>query len=152
MRKVYLAHAMTNLDTVAPMDALVVWLKQHRCRVTHPKYALFREELALATLEAIRASDVLVADVSTYSHGVGFELGYAYALSKKAIVVAHASAGSPVSEFIKGLYPELVYYQHATDLIARIGERLGIAFEEPGRIHDDVSIFAGAAISYSSSR
>ncbi len=152
MRKVYLAHAMTNRDSVAPMDALVVWLKQHRCRVTHPKYALFREELALATLEAIRASDVLVADVSTYSHGVGFELGYAYALGKKAIVVAHASAGSPVSEFIKGLYPELVYYQHATDLIARIGERLGIAFEKPGRTHDDLSIFAGAAISYSSSR
>ena len=82
---------------------------------------------------------------------VGFELGYAYALGKKAIVVAHASAGSPVSEFIKGLYPELVDHQHATDLIARIGERLGIAFEKPGRTHDDLSIFAGP-ISYSSSR
>jgi nucleoside 2-deoxyribosyltransferase len=152
MKKVYIAHAMTNRDSVVPMDALVIWLKQHKCRVTHPKYALFREELALATLDAIRASDVLVADVSTYSHGVGFELGYAYALGKNTIVVAHASAGSPVSEFIKGLYPDLVYYEHATDLIARVGERLGIATEEPRRIHDRVSVFAGAAISYSSSR
>jgi nucleoside 2-deoxyribosyltransferase len=145
---------MTNRDSVAPMDALVLWLKQHKCGVTHPKYALFREELARATLDAIRVSDVVIADVSTYSHGVGFELGYAYALGKKAIVVTHASAGSSVSEFIKALYPELVCYQHAADLIARVGERLGIAIEamEPGQIHDEVGTFTGAAISYGSGR
>jgi nucleoside 2-deoxyribosyltransferase len=145
MRRIYFAHAMTNCDSAAPVGALVTWLKQSKWRVTHPTYVLFTEELARATLEAIRAADVVIADVSTYSHGVGFELGFAYALGKKTIVVAHEAPGVRVSEFIRGLYPTMVCYRDEAELIACVAERLGKAEREADPDREEERVYVGTA-------
>ena len=48
----------------------------------------------------IRASDVLIAEVSVPSHGVGYEIGYALGIGKPALAVYQA--GRKVSKMISG--------------------------------------------------
>ena len=48
----------------------------------------------------IRACDVLVAEVSTPSHGVGYEIGFALQLGKPVLCLHHAEV--PVSKMITG--------------------------------------------------
>jgi 2'-deoxynucleoside 5'-phosphate N-hydrolase len=48
----------------------------------------------------IRAADALIAEVSTPSHGVGYEIGYALGLGKP--VLCCAQAGRSVSKMITG--------------------------------------------------
>jgi hypothetical protein len=48
----------------------------------------------------IRACNVLIAEVSVPSHGVGYEIGYALEYGKRVLCLAHA--GRPVSKMITG--------------------------------------------------
>ena len=48
----------------------------------------------------IEGCDLLVAEVSTPSHGVGYEIGYALGLGKAVLCLYRA--GSPVSKMITG--------------------------------------------------
>jgi len=48
----------------------------------------------------IRGCDVLIAEVSTPSHGVGYEIGYALGLNKPVICLHRE--GAPVSKMITG--------------------------------------------------
>ena len=48
----------------------------------------------------IEDSDLLVAEVSTPSHGVGYEIGYALSLEKRVLCLHRA--GVPVSKMITG--------------------------------------------------
>jgi len=48
----------------------------------------------------IRACEVLVAEVSTPSHGVGYEVAYALSLNKPVLCVYRA--GRPVSKMLSG--------------------------------------------------
>jgi nucleoside 2-deoxyribosyltransferase len=48
----------------------------------------------------IRASDVLIAEVSVPSHGVGYEIGYALGIGKPVLAVYQA--GRKVSKMISG--------------------------------------------------
>jgi hypothetical protein len=48
----------------------------------------------------IKGCDVMVAEVSTPSHGVGYEIGYALSISKTVLCVYQA--GIPVSKMILG--------------------------------------------------
>jgi 2'-deoxynucleoside 5'-phosphate N-hydrolase len=48
----------------------------------------------------IRAADALIAEVSTPSHGVGYEIGYALGLGKP--VLCCAQAGRSISKMITG--------------------------------------------------
>jgi 2'-deoxynucleoside 5'-phosphate N-hydrolase len=48
----------------------------------------------------IRACEALVAEVSTPSHGVGYEIAFALGLGKPVLCLAHA--GQPVSKMITG--------------------------------------------------
>lgn len=66
----------------------------------------------------IQACDVLIAEVSTPSHGVGFEIGYALSLEKP--VLCCYQEGGKVSKMISGnSHPKLriVTYQSTTEVV-----------------------------------
>lgn len=62
----------------------------------------------------IKGSDLLVAEVSTPSHGVGFEIGYALALDKPVLCLHHDRAA--VSKMITGNpHPKLQIFRYRDD-------------------------------------
>jgi 2'-deoxynucleoside 5'-phosphate N-hydrolase len=66
----------------------------------------------------INACDVLVAEVSTPSHGVGYEIAYALSIGK-AVLCLH-QAGRPVSKMLSGNSQSRIQvnsYQNADDAI-----------------------------------
>ena len=110
-----------NLDKV---NTLISWLKKKRYKVSQPSYILFPGLLASGSLKSIKQSDIVIADVTVYSHGVGFELGYAYALKKDIIVISSISAKNQVSKFLLGLFPEIIFYHDGADLVTEISYQL----------------------------
>ena len=73
----------------------------------------------------IRASDVLIAEVSVPSHGVGYEIGFALGLGKR--VLALHQEGRKVSKMISGNPdPNLTMktYQNSKDAVNQIREFL----------------------------
>lgn len=58
------------------------------------------EEVYRRDINWIESSDALIAEVSTPSHGVGFEIAYALAHGKT--VLCCYQAGTPVSKMISG--------------------------------------------------
>lgn len=69
----------------------------------------------------IRACDVLIAEVSVPSHGVGYEIGYSLALGRRVLAVYQE--GRKVSKMIRG-NPDsnltLMKYQTPEDAIIQI--------------------------------
>ncbi len=65
-----------------------------------PSWGLSAEEITRRDLEAIEHSDVLIADVSRPSTGVGMEI--MYALMKGVKVVCVTKSGLPVSGLVAG--------------------------------------------------
>lgn len=59
-------------------------------------------EIYSQDIEWLKQSDVVVAEVSQTSTGVGYELGYAAALGKKVICFYSAQSECPLSAMIKG--------------------------------------------------
>jgi 2'-deoxynucleoside 5'-phosphate N-hydrolase len=77
----------------------------------------------------IRASDVLVAEVSTPSHGVGYEIGFALGLGKP--VLALYQQGRKVSKMISGNPDTRLYvmaYENSSHAVTLIREFLSKPF------------------------
>lgn len=73
----------------------------------------------------IRASDVLIAEVSVPSHGVGYEIGFALSIGKPVLCVYQT--GRKVSKMITGNPDEhlqVTVYQDAVDAVHTIREFL----------------------------
>lgn len=116
---------MTNGNqNVYKVNTLISWLKKKRYKVSKPGYTLFPELLATGSLKSVKQSDIVIADVTVYSHGVGFELGYAYALKKDIIVISSISAKNKVSKFLLGLFPEIIFYHDGDELVTEISHQL----------------------------
>lgn len=65
----------------------------------------------------VREADVLVAEVTTPSLGVGYELGLAESLNKKILCLHRTSAGKKLSSMIRGNKNLLIKeYQKLEDL------------------------------------
>ncbi|MBY0294313.1 nucleoside 2-deoxyribosyltransferase [Patescibacteria group bacterium] len=63
-------------------------------------------------MDWVRASDVIVAEVTTPSLGVGYEIGQAQALGKKVLCLYRAQEGKRLSAMISGnSYPSLHLYE-----------------------------------------
>lgn len=125
MKNIYLAYSMTNGNQdINKINTLISWLKKKRYKVSKPSYILFPDLLVSGSLKSIEQSDVVIADLTLYSHGVGFEVGYAYALKKNIIVISSISAKNKISKFLLGLFPEIIFYQDGIDLITEISHRL----------------------------
>lgn len=81
----------------------------------------------------IRDCNVLVAEVSTPSHGVGFEIGYALSLGKPVLCLHQADR--PVSKMLSGnSHPNLRVerYREAPEAVERIRSFLAAARERLG--------------------
>lgn len=126
---------MTNGDqSLKELNSLVSWLKKENFKVIQPSYALFPKLLASTSLKLIEQSNIVIADVTAYSHGVGFELGYAYALRKQTIVISNAVAREKLSKFLLGLYPEIVFYEDEKELLSGVSRLLKCLVEKKGDV------------------
>jgi len=123
--KVYLAHSVTNVaGTRSSLIELVTWLRIHGFAVTEPHPGLRQADLAATTLRRVDDADVLIADVSEYSHGVGFEIGYMYSLGKPVILICRIQNQNRVSPFVLSVCPKIIFYETCSQLISGIGEIL----------------------------
>jgi len=114
--RVYIAHAVTNKNAAGrPLETLVAWLSSEGHTLTEPKPHLHPGSWAHEAIKGIDTCELLLADVSTYSHGVGFEIGYAYAKRKRLMITAFKSAR--ISLFLQSLFPELCVYSTAEELV-----------------------------------
>lgn len=124
MKSVYIAHSVTNgSQDLAHINALISWLRKENYKVSQPNNALFPDLLASSALKEIERSKIVIADVTVYSHGVGFELGYAYGLKKNIILIANISAKYAISKFLLGLFPEIVFYHNKDELIRGVSDK-----------------------------
>jgi nucleoside 2-deoxyribosyltransferase len=125
MRNVYIAHSVTNgCQNVRPIKALAAHLRKLGFRIVEPQRALFGEDVGKQATASIEKSDLIVADVSRYSHGVGFELGYSYAKGKAVILVCERGAWDNVSKVLVGLFPKIIIYDDANDLMEKLTSEL----------------------------
>ncbi|MCP4344356.1 MAG: hypothetical protein GY795_02385 [Desulfobacterales bacterium] len=134
MRTVYIAYSMTNNGIYNPksndgkkseiFNQLSSWFKRKKFKVLKPSLELFPKEIASHSLEKMDNTRLFIADVSIYSHGVGFELGYCYANKKDIIVIAQKSKSENISKFIIGLFPNIIFYDGIDDLIESIDQQL----------------------------
>jgi len=123
--KVYLAYAVTNGHPGRRcMCDLAHWLREHRYKVTEPSACLLPEILVDGAIAALDEANILIADISAYSHGVGFEIGYAYARDKKVIVTCSAGEYEKTSQFILGLFSDIIIYENGDALVLEVSKRL----------------------------
>ncbi len=86
-------------------------------------------EVYTRDIDWIKEADALVAEVSTPSHGVGYEIGYALGLGKPVLCLHHASRS--ISKMISGNPNPLLQvaaYQdenHANQLLERFLQTIG---------------------------
>jgi len=83
------------------------------------------QEVYARDVDWIRASDMLIAEISIPSHGVGYEIGFALGLGKR--VLALYQEGRKVSKMISGNSdPNLTVrtYQTPEDAVCQIREYL----------------------------
>lgn len=88
------------------------------------------EQVFRRDIEWIGAADAVVAEVSTPSHGVGYEVAYSLSIGKMVLCVY--KAGTPVSKMILGNHSpglNVRSYQTEDEIIAIIDKFLGEASE-----------------------
>lgn len=117
--KIYVSHASTydfEKELYVPLRAsgLVV---QHDIVFPHDG-----ENAGQDSREAIRASDLVIADVSYPSTGQGIELGWA-SYSNIPIVCIYKK-GMVISSALKLITDTFLEYENAEDMIAQLTKRL----------------------------
>lgn len=124
MRSVYFAHAVTNTDQGYEHIGRMLRERLGPVEVVEPRGRLFNDVLAEAALEAVRASDLVIADVSDPSAGVGIEIGYALGNGIPVFAMARAGSEMRVSAFIRGLFPDMLFYASIDALWTRLAADL----------------------------
>jgi 2'-deoxynucleoside 5'-phosphate N-hydrolase len=108
----YIVRALENHGTVAARHVA------HELLPQHGETALSNSEIHERECAALRASDVVVADVSTPSLGVGYLIAYAVAREKKVLVLYHSDSLHKLSAMIRGNEKIDVYlYQTEADVV-----------------------------------
>ncbi len=75
------------------------------------------EEVYTKDTNWIKEADIIIAEVTTPSLGVGYELGYAEMLKKRIICIYRVQEGKQVSRMVLGnKYNECFEYKEITDL------------------------------------
>jgi len=73
-------------------------------------------------MEWVREADVIVAEVSTPSLGVGYELGQAEAMGKRILCLYRPAEGKRLSAMVAGnAYLQVAEYQTLSEATAHIG-------------------------------
>lgn len=74
------------------------------------------------TLHDIKSSDIVIAEVSYASTGMGIELGWANLLDKKIIVFA--KEGTIISRSLDKITKNKFFYTSSKDMIQKLSQRL----------------------------
>jgi nucleoside 2-deoxyribosyltransferase len=75
------------------------------------------EEIYLKDTNWIRESDIVIAEVSTNSLGVGYEIAYAESLNKKIILLYREEEGKRLSAMLRGNHKlEIITYSKVEEL------------------------------------
>ena|SRR3989344_14087 len=75
-------------------------------------------ELMKIAFGAIDRADVLLVEFSEKGVGLGIEAGYAYAKLKPVIVIA--KVGSEISDTLRGIAQDIIFYNEPSDLANKI--------------------------------
>lgn len=121
---IYLAHPVTNAVSGYESLRSAIRTAAPEARCIEPHGQLLPEVIAEVAFEGIEACDVLVADISEYSIGVGVEIGYAFGLGKQIILVAEEAARYGISPFLRGIAPDILFYGDDYDLPKQLMTRL----------------------------
>jgi len=81
----------------------------------------FSKELMKLTFELIEKSDILIIEFSERGVGLGIEAGYAYAKHIPIIVIA--KNGSEISNTLKGISKEVIFYNDPKELSEKLREK-----------------------------
>jgi 2'-deoxynucleoside 5'-phosphate N-hydrolase len=112
--KVYFAASITGgRDNQEIYPEIVNFLKENNCKVltehisdknlsSYGETNLLPEEIFQRDLNWIRESDILIAEVSQVSLGVGYEIGFAESIGKKIICLYKEKEGKKLSAMIEG--------------------------------------------------
>lgn len=124
--KVYIAKKYypdgRNLGLVRKLKEILKQLGHDSYCFSEKGYIKDDKELMLKALQKVDECDVLLAEASDSSFGVGIETGYAYSKNKKIITIFQESF-SP-SRTIKGIANFCVSYKEVTDLKEKLKELL----------------------------
>ena len=124
---VYLAYSVTNNkgeSNLPQINHLREWLVSKNYSVSNPSPKLFQEMIANDALANLEKADIIVADLSKYSHGVGFEVGYAFAKEKNVVLIAKENSRKMVSKFLKGVFDNIIFYENTEQLISGVEDML----------------------------
>lgn len=96
------------------------WVLEENLKVsTSPKDILKRD------IEGVLKSDMLIAEVSNPSHGVGMEIAIAFLSGKKIILIKNKN--SKLSYMLQGITnKELIEYTSKEDMKEKLSEKLKI--------------------------
>jgi 2'-deoxynucleoside 5'-phosphate N-hydrolase len=76
-------------------------------------------------MDWLLAADIIVAEVTTVSTGVGYEIGRAVALGKKVICLYREQPGKKLSAMIAGCpHLSMIFYRHVEELEKSIAKIL----------------------------
>jgi len=119
--KVYLAAPIVNYYNSELTLRVGKILEKLDLEITSPwvlsgkDISISSEDIFHRDINAVKNSDILLAEVSHPSHGVGMELMQAYIMNKKIIMVAHIN--SNISYLVKGIPNSiLLEYEDYKDL------------------------------------
>lgn len=93
-------------DTLEDLGCSVVTkmnVVENERKLTTPKTLKDRQHIMSRDKEWLRGSNLFIAEVSQYSHGVGYEHSYAESINKPVLLLRHSSLkDKPYSAFIDG--------------------------------------------------
>lgn len=79
------------------------------------------EELMKLTFELIDKTEMLIIEFSEKGVGLGIEAGYAFAKNKPIVLIA--KEGSDISNTLKGISKEMIFYNNPKELTAQFKNR-----------------------------
>ncbi len=79
------------------------------------------EELMKLTFELINKNEMLIVEFSEKGVGLGIEAGYAFAKNMPIIVIA--KEGSDISNTMKGIAKEVIFYNNPKELVTKFKNR-----------------------------
>lgn len=102
---------------VAALEKYGTVFSAHVADETLPQYgetALTNREILEREIKALEKSDVVVAEVTTPSHGVGYMVARAVALGKRVIALHHGEYALKLTGIIQG-DPDVEVHQYKTE-------------------------------------
>jgi 2'-deoxynucleoside 5'-phosphate N-hydrolase len=133
--KVYFAASITGgRDNQEIYPEIVNFLKENNCKVltehisdknlsSYGETNLLPEEIFQRDLNWIRESDILIAEVSQVSLGVGYEIGFAESIGKKIICLYKEKEGKKLSAMIEGNKNLIIIkYKDVEDILEKLND------------------------------